>query len=489
MSKFLAIDLGTTGCRSIVFDQELHILGDSYEEYGLIIPQENWVEQDADLWWNLTVKTMKEAIHASGISGREIVGISISSQGITVVPVNKSMQPLCNAISWLDIRAQEETEQIIQDFGQQGMFAITGKRIDACYTLPKILWLKKNKPDIFAKTWKLLMPMEYLIGKLTGECVSDHSMASGTLMYDIKQSRWSSEILSNYGLTEQILPELKWSGERAGTVLPSVAEEIGLREDCIVAVGAQDQKCASLGAGLRPGVITISLGTSGAVCKVWDTCKTQGAATIGWSAYINKKSWVTEGVVNTAGVCLRWLRDTLFADENYDAINEKASVALAKGSGLMFFPYMNGPSCPTYQPESQGCFYGINLGTEKGEFALAVMEGVAFQFRSLLETMDAYGSVHALVLFGGGVKSDLWCRIIADVTGLKVNVLETTEAAGAGAAICAGIATGDFNRNRTPEIATARQYEPCEYGTAYREKYQKYRIMERRMWPQKEESL
>ena len=489
MSKFLAIDLGTTGCRSIVFDQELHMLGDSYEEYGLIIPEENQAEQDAGLWWSMTVRTMKEAIKVSGISGMEIVGISVSSQGITVVPVDENIKPLCNAISWLDIRAQEETKEIIRDFGHQAMFAITGKRIDACYTLPKILWLRKNRPDIFAKTWKLLLPMEYLIGKLTGNCISDHSMASGTLLYDIKKSCWSREILSNYGLPEDLLPELKWSGEIAGTVLPSLAAEIGLRENCIVAVGAQDQRCASLGAGIKPGVMTISLGTSGAVCKVWNECKLEEDSTIGWSAYVNEKSWVTEGVVNTAGACLRWLRDTLFPDLDYDLLNEKASQALAKGSNLMFFPYMNGPSCPTYMPDSQGCFYGMNLGTGKGEFALAVMEGVAFQFRSLLEAMDAYGSVHTLVLFGGGGKSDLWCRIIAGVTGMKVTVPETAEAAGAGAAICAGIAAGDFSRYATPEIATARKYEPCEYQALYEAKYKKYRMLEGRMWPIQEVSL
>ena len=185
MSVYLAIDLGTTGCRSILFDTKLRQLGVAYEEYGLITPQENWVEQDAELWWELTLRTAEKAIAQSGIDAKTIDGISISSQGITIVPVDKNWTPLCNALSWLDVRAEAETAQLEADLGNTFLFAHTGKPNNPCYTLPKMLWLMKNRQELCQKAWKFLMPMDYLIGKFTGNCVTDHYMASGTLMYDI----------------------------------------------------------------------------------------------------------------------------------------------------------------------------------------------------------------------------------------------------------------------------------------------------------------
>lgn len=482
MAVYLAVDLGTTGCRSILFDSRLRQIADSYQEYGLITPREKWAEQDANLWWTLTLETAKDAIRKSGIDGKQIHAISVSSQGITVVPVDRNFNPLYNAISWLDVRAERQTAQLEADFGFRQMFIQTGKQVNAAYSLPKIMWLKDEEPEVYRKTWKFLMPMDFLIGKLTGNCVTDHSMASGTLMYDLKKRCWSQEVLHKYGLTEDRLPALKWSGETAGTVLPAVAQELGLRPDCVVAVGAQDQKCAALGVGLQDGVMTISLGTCAAISKYWTEAKTEGDTRIGWCAYVRDGCWVTEGVINTAATCLRWVRDTMFPGASYDEINEAAKAAIGRQSTLLFYPYMNGPSSPDNYPDSEGCFYGVNLATQPGDFALAVMEGVAFQIRIMLEAMEAYGNVHTLVLFGGGSKSPLWCQIIADVTGMKITVPETAEAAGAGAAVLAGMAAGDFSQNAPPRVTYETDYTPHGAAGPYEEKYRKYREIEHKLW-------
>ena len=399
-------------------------------------------------------------------------------QGITVVPVDKALNPLCNALSWLDVRAEEETAPIIEDVGFDAMFLHTGKPVDACYTLPKILWLKKHRPEIFENAWKFLMPMDYLIGKLTGKCVTDHSMASGTLFYDIKELCWSDKVLNYYGIPAEKLPELCWSQEAVGTVLPEVAAELGLDENCVVAVGAQDQKCAAFGVGLDNETMTISLGTAAAIEKRWSEAKTEVNKGVGWCGYVEPGTWVTEGVINTAGTCLRWARDMLFPGEGYDTINKEALEARERGSSVMFYPYLGGPSCPDFYPESQGCFYGVNLATRRGDFALAVMEGIAFQIRILLEAMDAYGTVNTLSLFGGGANSDLWCQIIADATGMRIQIPETTEAAAAGAARLAAIAAGD----PMPALCFSKTYEPSALATAYYEKYLKFRSVEKRLW-------
>ncbi len=390
MKYYLAIDLGTTGCRSIIFDSKLNIIGDSYCEYQLKTIGENQIEQDAELWWELSLKTAKNAIKKSEINPILIKGISISSQGITIVPVDKNNSPLCDAISWLDIRAEKETEWLIEKFGIKKMFSLTGKQINACYSLPKILWFKNNRFEIYKKAYKILMPMDFLIAKLTGAFVTDHSMASGTMLYDLKNGCWSKNILQQCDIDINLLPELKWSGEPAGTVLPQVAKELGISENCIVAVGAQDQRCASLGVGLRSDTVTVSLGTACAVCKYQSEPKTDDDIRIGWSAYIDKKSWVTEGVVNTAAVSLRWLRDAMFPNEDYATIDKEALLSYKKGTKLLFYPYLNGPSSPDNYPDSEGSFYGLSLATVRGDFALAVMEGVAFQIRILLEAMNAW---------------------------------------------------------------------------------------------------
>lgn len=474
---YLAIDLGTTGCRSMLVDQNSEIVAVEYEEYGLITPKEGYVEQKAENWWEMTLRTAAKAIQQAGINGEEIEGISISSQGITVVPVDEKLVPLCNALSWLDTRAELETTQIRAEFGDQKIFTLTGKPITSSYTLPKILWLQKNRPDVFQKAYKFLMPMDFLVAKFTGSCVTDYSMASGTLMYDIKQFCWSREILDFYAIAEDKLPQIVAAGSKAGIVLPEVAEKLGLKKDCVVAVGAQDQKCAAYGAGLQDGVMTISLGTAAAITKLWKTAKTEENHGVGWCGYIDRGEFVTEGVIGTAGTCLRWTRDMLFRDEAYDVIDKEAEEARRRGSSLLFFPYLAGASSPDYYPDSEGVFYGLNLATKRGDFALAVMEGIAFQIRVILEAMQAYGNIHTLVLFGGGAKSEFWAATIANVTGMKISVPKSAEAAGVGATRLAAKAVG----KPFQPMENGKVYLP-EHAKEYQEKYFKYRSVEKKLW-------
>jgi len=456
---YLAIDLGTTGCRSIVFDGDLKILGMCYEEYGLITEAEGYAEQDASLWWTLSKNTMKGAIKNAGIDALEIKGISISSQGITIVPVDENINPLTNAHTWLDVRAEEETERIRKDFGKS-IFVHTGKNAEACYTLPKMLWFKKNEPEIFEKAYKFLMPLDFLTAKLCGKCITDHSMASGTVMYDIKNCCWSREILEKYNIPESKLPEIGRSGECAGKVLPLVAEEIGLSESCVVALGAQDQKCAAYGAGLSKDTITVSLGTAAAIEKMWDEAKTE-EINIPWSSYCEEGTFVTEGVISTAGTCLRYVRDLFFKGEGYDVINKEAEAAIKKGSSMMFYPYLE---------VGEGAFTSVSLASERGAYAAAVMEGVAFNIRRILEEMNSLEEGKELIVFGGGARSDMWCRIIADVCNMTVSVPETEEAAGAGAARLAAMAAGE----KIGSLKISKVYKSGEQSKIYEEKYKIY---------------
>ncbi len=457
---FLAIDLGTTGCRSIIFDSSLKIMGAHYEEYPLITEKEGYAEQDAMQWWLLSKKTMKAAIKNAEIDGTSIKGISISSQGITIVPVDENINPLSNAHTWLDVRAEEETERIIDDFGDY-IFVHTGKNAMACYTLPKLLWFQKHQRDIFDKAYKFLMPLDFLTAKFCGKCITDHSMASGTLMYDIKNGIWSEEILEKYDIPVSKLPEISYSGELAGKILPEVAKELGISEECIVALGAQDQKCAAYGAGLSADSITVSLGTAAAIEKMWHSADTETIKCVPWSSYAEKGTFVTEGVISTAGTCLRFVRDLFFKGEGYDTINKEAKEAIENGSSVMFYPYLD---------TGDGKFSHVSLASGRGAFAAAVMEGVAFNIRHVLSDMSCLDKNKELIVFGGGAKSELWCQIISNVCNMPLSVPETEEAAGAGAAMLAAKAAGE----KISGLKKAKRFIPDQNSKIYDERYKIY---------------
>lgn len=482
MAFYLAVDLGTTGCRSLIFDEKLNIKGTSYEEYGLITPKEKWVEQSAELWWELTLKTAEKAIADSGICSREIEGISISSQGITIVPVDRKLNSLCNALSWLDMRADGETEIIRRDFGDTEIFRHTGKMNTPAYTLPKMIWMKKNMPEIWENTYKFLMPMDYLIAKFTGECVTDYSMASGTLFYDGKNCCWSKKILEKYGIPVEKLPDIRESGQCAGKVRDDIIEKLKLNKNCIVAVGAQDQKCAARGAGLDGETVTISLGTAAAITKLWSEYAPDKCTNIGWCGYTQKNLWVTEGVIGTAGTALRWVRDLMFKNEKYCVVDKEASEAIEKGSSVMFFPYLSGSDGPEYYKESCGVFYGMSLATRRGDIAAAVMEGIAFRIRAILEAMNAYADSKRIILFGGGANGALWPQIIADITGLDILIPSTAESASAGAAILAAKGCG----KELGALECTKVFKPSDKKEYYENKYRKYKTMEKRMWQEGE---
>lgn len=457
MLYFLAVDLGTTGCRSIIFDSSLSVVSSAYEEYGLITPHEGYVEQDAELWWQLTLKTAKNAIKKSGINPKELKSISLSSQGITIVPVDNNCIPLCNALSWLDMRALKETKRIENDFGNNYIFSQTGKPINVAYTLPKLLWIKENMPEVWKNAYKFLMPLDFLTAKLTGKFVTDHSMASGTLFYDIKHCCWHKKILDYYDIPKEKLPVIEYSGTCVGKVSKEVAKELELDPECTVAVGAQDQKCAAHGVGLTGDKVSISLGTAGAITKLWDSPLTERYTSVGWCGYTSPGSWVTEGVVNSAGTCLRWIRDLMFPNEGYDIIDQEAESAINNGNSLVFLPFLG----------ESASFYGANFSTTRGAFAASVMEGVAFEIRYMLELMGIDDTIKSLILFGGGAKGALWCNIIANVLNRNILVPSTEEAAGAGAAMLAAMAC-DVTLNA---LSVAKVYEPTKN---YDKKYKEY---------------
>jgi len=486
MELLLGIDLGTTGCRSILYDRQLSTLGEDYTEYPLINLSERMIEQDAEQWWQLTLQSIRGALEKSGSDKNDLRGISVSSQGIAFVPVDASGHPLANAISWLDSRAAEEAAGIAQIFPPERLFHMTGKRANEMYVLPKLLWLKKHQPELYEKTYKFLMAHDYIVNRLCGAFVTDHTLASGTILYDIHRQDWSKELLSAFDIDRKRLPDIIWSGTVAGTLKKDIAGLLGLREDVAVAAGGQDQKCAALGAGIEDGIVTISLGTACAIERNYEEPFIDAQMRIPCFSGLFKNKWVAEGVVNTAAVTLRWLRDTLFPQSSYDELSGMAGSGLDSPGTLFFYPHLAGGGSPDWYSGAMGTYYGIRLNTRAEDFAAALFEGIAFQIKSnILVMSQTDANIREIRVFGGGAKSAVWCQVIADITGYPVKVPFTAETACAGAAIFAGIGSGAYQDadDARRYISIAKTYLPDEKRrAAYESKYTEYIRIEKRLW-------
>ena len=437
----LGIDLGTTGCKSMVFDLEGNILGSHYIESELIFTADG-VEQDADLWWDNIKSAIKLTLKDACIDGRKILGLSVSSQGISFVPVDKNGKTLMNAVSWYDTRADEEANLFEKDYGSFEVFSRTGRRCGSL-VFPQVMWLKKNKPDIYCKTYKFMMGMEFLLYRLCGKCITDYSMASGTLCFDTVEHRWILEYFEKYDIDIKKFPPISCFAKNIGTVKREVAEELGLPENTIVAVGMQDQKTAAIAAGIEDGIITVSMGTASAVSSLTNRHIADKSMKVACHGF-DEERWILENVVSTTGAAYKWVKNTMFPKISYDEMADIADNTPIGSNEVMFYPLLYNKK----GIRKRGALCGLGLDTTKADIIRAVMEGIAYEIKICIKEHkllnDSVKNSKELRIFGGGAASELWCRIIADITAMSVMIPRTHETGNLGAAICAGIAAGVF---------------------------------------------
>jgi xylulokinase len=486
MTLLIGIDLGTSGCKAAIYDELGALRGEGYLEYGLITSSPTMIEQDPEVWWRLTCRVIGLALDAAEADRSEVAAIAVSSQGISFVCLNGAGQPLGNAINWLDGRAAAECETILARFDAGMLFALTGKRVAPFYVLPKLLWLREHRPDVWARTRTVLMGHDYLVHRLSGARITDHSMAGGTLLYDLQALDWSSALLDAFEIPRAWLPELRWSGTPVGLLLPDVARELGLLPDVVVVTGGQDQKCAALGAGIRDGVATLSLGTASAIVQVMDVPLTDPQMRIPTFAFVQRGRWVLEGVIATGAGSLRWHRDTLAPGMAYAALDAEAAVIPRGAEGIRFYPHLSGAGSPHWRPAARAAFEGLSLASTRGHLTRALLEGVAYEMRANLEVTQALaGRVSEAIVFGGGAKSALWRAIIGDVLGMPLAWTPNVETASLGAAMLAGVgcgmfATVDAARDRMVSIALRREPD-CRAVTEYAQLYADYCVGEARL--------
>ncbi|MBT7123327.1 MAG: hypothetical protein HN948_10005, partial [Clostridia bacterium] len=413
-------------------------------------------------------------------SGGRVRGISISSQGISYVPVDNNFNPIRNAFSWLDGRAEEQIAQIQQQYSEQQMYDITGKSTKAFYTLPKIMWLMQNEPDVYDKAYKLLLPHDFVVAKLCGVPVTDHTLAGGTMMYDIVAQTWDNGIIDKFGVDKNKLPNLAYSATAVGTIMKSVATELGLPDNVVVTVGGQDQKCAAFGAGIDEGIATISLGTATAIGKRWSSPHKDSDMRIPSFSFLFENTWFTEGVLGTAAACMRWLKETFFEDYTFEQMSDMVENADDYKTELSFYPHFVGNGSPNLHYNSSGMYSGIHLNTTRQDFVRALFEGIAMQIEENLEVMEG---TTELRVFGGGASSSAWCEIIADVTNTRVKILRSHEVACSGAAMLAGMGSGVYANEAVAsgKVSIAKIYEPnSAKRDYYANKYEQYKALEQR---------
>ncbi|MBN2883372.1 MAG: hypothetical protein JXN10_07575, partial [Clostridia bacterium] len=352
------------------------------------------------------------------------------------------------------------------------------------YTLPKIMWLRENKPGIYENTYKFLTAHDYIIFQLSGNYVTEDSIAAGTMAYDITKKRWDPGILEYAGVSLDKMPEVYQSGKAVGYLTAENSLKMGLPEGVLISTGGQDQKCAALGAGLSSDCVTVSLGTSCAITALFDEPVFLDDMSLPCFPYVDGKSWVLEGFGSTAGASVKWFRDNMGGRRSYMEIDD--SIALLYDTdklpdNVIFFPYLGGTASPEWYDAKGGGFLGITLDTSNSQMAAAVLESVAFNIKANLDKMESLGkSFTSISVFGGGASSEIWLRIISDVTGREVRLPYLEECACLGAAIMCSRALGPAH---SPESVVKWIFYPDLKKTKrYETKYREYKKLENKIF-------
>ena len=452
--RLIGLDIGTTGCKAVLFDSRGTIIASASRESAVDIPQAMWAEQDGELVWQLAQDALQETIAAGGPDDIEALGLSV--QGEAIIPVDSQGSAMRPAILGMDTRVGRQNEWLRQTFGGEHLFARTGVPIHPVNTLPKLLWLKELEPVIWEAAKRFLLYEDFLIHKMTGEAVISRCLASRTQLFDIPDNRWSPEILGALDLDERRLAKVVPSGFAAGRMHAGLAQSLGLRKAPLVVTGGHDQACGALGVGLtRPGLAMVSTGTAEVVEvalpePALNETLYQGKISV--YAHVVPGLYLAMALNHSGGLLLRWFRDTVCQEElrqaqdsGMDAYNLILADASPDPTDLLLLPHFGGSGTPTVDTASKGAILGLTFSTDKTDLAKAVLEGLTYELRINLDILREGGvDIGELRAIGGGARSDLWLQLKADITGTPVVRPRVTEAACWGAAILAGVGAGIY---------------------------------------------
>ncbi|PKO12946.1 MAG: hypothetical protein CVU39_21810 [Chloroflexi bacterium HGW-Chloroflexi-10] len=454
MTNLLGLDIGTTGCKAIIFDADGSLLSRAAREYAVDFPHPQWAEQNIENVWQLAQEAIREVITTAAIT--EITAIGLSVHGEAVTPVDKHGNPLRPTILGMDTRTAAQNEWLRQRFGGEQLFLRTGMPIHTINTLPKLLWIKENEPDIWHSADKFLLVEDFLIRKMTGQTVISQCLASRTQIFNLHTGKWDEEILSVLGIDANRLSTVQASGKVVATLSVELTRSLGLSHPPVVVSGGHDQACGALGVGLtQPGLASVSTGTAEVVEVALPTPvvnQTLYEGNISVYNHVVPGLYLAMTLNHSGGMSLRWFRDTFCEldmqhalESGQDAYNLILQAANPLPTGLYVLPHFSGSGTPTFDTASKGAFLGMTFSTSKADLAKAILEGLTYELRGNLDLLKSAGvQIDSLRAIGGGAKSDLWLQLKADITGTPVLRPRVTEAAAWGAALLAGYGAGVF---------------------------------------------
>ena len=451
----VSLDLGTSNIKGAVYDASGRELAFESIEYDLYTPEDSIIENDVEEYWDKILFILTEISKKLGKKVEDVVAIVTSSQGETIVPVGKDLKPLRNAIVWIDTRSRQEARDISRDFDVYEMFKKTGyPEVDPSWPATRVLWIKRNEPSLFKKTYKFLLLEDFIIYMLSGEIAGESSVYNSTYYYDIMDLDYIDSMLDYLEVPREMFPDVVKPGTAVGKIRHEIADVTGFRKDTIIVIGALDQVCGAVGAGnVETGVATESTGSAFAMVVTTEKPVINNEYKLPCILHAVPDMYGLMPYSSTGGMVLKWYKDRFCKEEVklaekkvsgvYKIMDELAATVPAGSEGLLMLPFLTGAFFPEYNPSARGVFFGFGINHEKKHFIRAVLESLGYMMRNDIEAIRRLGiKIDRIISIGGGASSKLWSQVKADICDINIEIPEYTETALLGSAMLAASALG-----------------------------------------------
>jgi len=470
---WLGIDIGTGGTRALLVDERGEVrAGFTAPHEDIVMHRPLWAEQRPENWWDAAVAAIRGVLAKAGISGAAIRGIGLSGQMHGLVILDEAQRVIRPSLIWCDQRSQGQVDAINAGLGRQAVLSYIANPVLTGFTLPKLLWVRDNEPENFARVRHMLLPKDYVRFQLTGEFATEVSDASGTAVFDVVRRRWSHEMMDALRFDRAILPRCYESSELTGAVTARAAELTGLAKGTPVAGGGGDQASSAVGNGIvESGIVSCTLGTSGVVFAHMEKVAYDPAGRVHTFCHAVREKWHVMGVTQGAGLSLQWFRNQLAPGADYDALTAEAAQSPAGARGLFWLPYLMGERTPHLDATARGGWVGLTAKHNRADLIRAVIEGVSYSQRDCLDIIEELGvEVNSVRASGGGAQSPFWRQLLADILNKRTVTLATQEGSAYGAALLALVGTGAYASVPEACRAAIRETEsitPCLPAAPY----------------------
>jgi xylulokinase len=452
-SYFLGLDISTTGSKALLIDEAGVVVGVASSPHSLQTPRPLWSEQDPLEWWQAACASIPAVLTRAQLTAESVTAIGLTGQMHGLVLLDEAGEVLRPAILWNDQRTQAQCDEIHRRIGRERFIQITGNVALTGFTAPKILWVKENEPEIYARVAHVLLPKDFVRYKLSGVFAMDKAGGSGTVLFNLKARDWSEQVLAALGIPPGWMPPLHEGPELTGHLTSAAAQASGLVAGTPVMAGGGDQAAQAVGVGaVRPGIVGLTVGTSGVVFATTPSALIEPEGRLHAFCHAVPGMWHFMGVMLSAAGSFQWYRDTLAPGVSFDDLLVEAEAVPAGSEGLQFLPYLSGERTPYPDPLARGAFVGLTLRHGRGHLTRAVLEGVAFGLKDGFTLIQNAGvaAIEQVRASGGGTRSPLWRRILASVLEADLTTVGVVEGAAYGAALLAGVGAGAW-----PDVSTA----------------------------------